>query len=139
MFFRHRRQAEVTIRHATKRALCAALLSALGATQAFAQTPVSQRLLELDDDERNTSFTLMLMDSGRPCDEVVRTLFKGTVLGVDEWEALCKDRNAYSISVLTEQDETIITSLSCRELSATSKMLLHRSGSRSKAAGCRIK
>jgi hypothetical protein len=29
--------------------------------------------------------------------------------------------------------------LSCRELSATSKMLLHRSGSRSKAAGCRIK
>ena len=130
MFFRHRRQAEVTIRHATKRALCAALLSA---------PPVSQRLLELDDDERNTSFTLMLMDSGRRCDEVVRTLFKGTVLGVDEWEALCKDRNAYSISVLTEQDETIITSLSCRELSATSKMLLHRSGSRSKAAGCRIK
>jgi len=128
MFFRHRRQAEVTIRHATKRALCAALLSALGATQASAQTPVSQRLLELDDDERNTSFTLMLMDSGRRCDEVVRTLFKGTVLGVDEWEALCKDRNAYSISVLTEQDETIITSLSCRELSATSKMLLERSG-----------
>jgi len=39
---------------------------------------------------------------------VVRTLFKGTVLGVDEWEALCKDRNAYSISVLTEQGETII-------------------------------
>ena len=144
MFFGHRRQAEVTIRHATKRALCAALLSALGATQASTQTPVSQRLLELDDDERNTSFTLMLMDSGRRCDEVVRTLFKGTVLGVDEWEALCKDRNAYSISVLTisvltERDETIITSLSCRELSATSKMLLHRSGSRSKAAGCRIK
>ena len=54
------------------------------------------------------------------------------------WEALSKDRNAYSISVLTERDETIITSLSCRELSATSKMLLHRSGSRSKAAGCRI-
>ena len=72
---------------------------------------MSQRLLELDDDERNTSFTLMLMDSGRRCDEVVQTLFKGTVLGVDEWEALCKDRNAYSISVLTEQDETIITSL----------------------------
>ena len=77
MFFRHRRQAEVTIRHATKRALCAALLSALGATQASAQTPVSQRLLELDDDERNTSFTLMLLDSGRRCDDVVRTLFKG--------------------------------------------------------------
>jgi hypothetical protein len=57
-------------------------------------------------------------------------VFKGTILGVDEWEALCKDRNAYSISVLTEQDEAIITSLTCRELLATS---------RSKAAGCRIK
>jgi hypothetical protein len=91
MFFRHRRQAEVTIRYATKRALCAALLSALGATQASAQTPVSQQLLEFDNAERNAVFTLMLMDSGRRCDEVVRTLFKGTVLGVDEWEALCKD------------------------------------------------
>ena len=96
-------------------------------------------MLGFDNDGRNAAFTLMLMDSGRRCDEVVRTLFKGTVLGMDEWEALCKDRNAYSISVLTERDETIITSLSCRELSATSKMLLHRSGSRSKAASCRIK
>jgi hypothetical protein len=29
-------------------------------------------------------------------------VFKGTILGVDEWEALCKDRNAYSISVLAD-------------------------------------
>ena len=43
-------------------------------------------------------------------------LFNGTVLGVDEWEALCKNRNAYSISVLGEPDETIVTSLTCREL-----------------------
>ena len=121
------------------RLLCTMLLCALGTAQASAQTAVSQQLLELEDDERNAAFTLMLQDGRRKCDQVVRTLFRGTVLGVDEWEALCKDRNAYSISVLTEQDETIITSLSCRELSATSKMLLHRSGSRSKAAGCRIK
>ena len=90
-------------------------------------------------DERNAAFTLMLKDSDRRCDQVVRTLFKGTILGVDEWEALCKDRNAYSISVLAELDEAIITSLTCRELLATSRMLLHRSGSRSKATGCRIK
>ena len=64
---------------------------------------------------------------------------KGTVLGVDEWEALCKDRSSYSISVLAELNETIITSLSCRELLATSKMLLHRGGSKSKAVGCKIK
>jgi len=121
------------------RLLLATLLCALGTTQASAQNVVSQGLLDLDDDERNASFTLILKESDRRCDQVIRTLFTGTLLGVDEWEALCKDRNAYSISVLTEQDETIITSLSCRELSATSKMLLHRSGSRSKAAGCRIK
>src|SRR3954452_5767553 len=102
------------------RLLFATLLCALSTTQASAQTVVSQGLLELDDDERNTSFTLMLRDSDRRCDQVIRTLFTGSVLGVDEWEALCKDRNAYSISVLVEPDETTITSLTCRELLATS-------------------
>jgi hypothetical protein len=122
------------------RPLFMTLLCVLGTAQAFAQNRVSQQLLELDDDERNAAFTLMLKDSDRRCDQVVRTLFKGTILGVDEWEALCKDRNAYSISVLAELDEAIIiTSLTCRELLATSRMLLHRSGSRSKATGCRIK
>jgi hypothetical protein len=121
------------------RLLFATLLCALGTTQASAQTVVSQGLLELDDDERNASFTLMLRDSDRRCDQVIRTLFNGTVLGVDEWEALCKDRNAYSISVLVEPDETTITSLTCRELLATSKRLLRGAGSRSRAVGCRIK
>ena len=100
---------------------------------------MSQRLLELDDDERNEAFTMMLRDSSRKCDRVIRTLFNGTVLGVDEWEALCRDRNSYSISVLAELNDAIITSLSCRELLATSKMMLHRAGSKSKATGCRIK
>ena len=45
---------------------------------------------------------------------------------------------AYSVSVLAELNEAIITSLSCHELSATSRMLLQMSGSRSKAARCRI-
>jgi hypothetical protein len=120
------------------RLLFATLLCAL-ATQASAQTVVSQGLLELDDDERNASFPIMLRDSDRRCDRVVRTLFTGNVLGVDEWEALCKDRNAYSISVLVETDDTTITSLTCRELLATSKRLLRRAGSRSRAVGCRIK
>jgi hypothetical protein len=90
---------------------------------------VSQGLLELDDDERNASFTRRLRDSDRRCDQVIRTLFTGTVLGVDEWEALCQDRNSYSISVLVEPDGTTITSLTCRELLATSKRLLHMAGS----------
>ena len=121
------------------RLLFAMLLCALGAVQASAQNGVSQRLLELDDDERNEAFTMMLRDSSRKCDRVIRTLFNGTVLGVDEWEALCRDRNSYSIGVLEELDDTIIAELSCRELLATSKMLLHRARSRSKPARCRIK
>jgi hypothetical protein len=121
------------------RLLFTTLLCALGTVQASAQNHVSQQLSELDEDERNAAFTLMLRDSNRKCDQVIRTLFNGTVLGVDEWEALCKDRSSYSISVLAELNETIITSLSCRELLATSKMLLHRAGSKSKAAGCKIK
>ena len=121
------------------RLLFTTLLCALGTVQASAQNQVSQQLSELDEDERNAAFTLMLRDSNRKCNQVIRTLFNGTVLGVDEWEALCKDRSSYSISVLAELNETIITSLSCRELLATSKMLLHRAGSKSKAAGCKIK
>jgi hypothetical protein len=121
------------------RLLLAMLLCALGTTQASAQNVVSQGLLDLDDDERNASFTLILKESDRRCDQVIRTLFTGTLLGVDEWEALCKDRNAYSISVLVEPDGTTITSLTCRELLATSKRLLHKAGSRSRAVGCRIK
>jgi hypothetical protein len=121
------------------RLLFTTLLCALGTVQASAQNQVSQQLSELDEDERNAAFTLMLRDSNRKCDQVIRTLFNGTVLGVDEWEALCKDQSSYSISVLAELNETIITSLSCRELLATSKMLLHRAGSKSKAAGCKIK
>jgi hypothetical protein len=121
------------------RLMFTALLCALGTAQASSQNVVSQQFLELDDDLRNAAFTLMLRDSNRKCNQVIRTLFNGTVLGVDEWEALCKDRSSYSISVLAELNETIITSLSCRELLATSKMMLHRAGSKSKATGCRIK
>lgn len=76
------------------------LLCVLGTAEAFAQNRASQQLMELDDDKRNAAFTLMLEDSDLRCDQVVRTLFKRTILGVDEWKTLCKDRNAYSICVL---------------------------------------
>jgi hypothetical protein len=115
------------------------LLCGLGVAQASAQNAVSQRLLELDDAQRNEAFTIMLNESNRRCNQVMRTLFSGSVLGVDEWEASCNDQNAYSVSVLSESNEAIITSLSCRELSATSRMLLQMSGSRSKAARCKLK
>jgi hypothetical protein len=70
---------------------------------------------------------------------VIRTLFTGTVLGVGEWEVLWNDRKSYSISVLVVSDGTTITSLTWRELLATSNRLLHMAGSRSRAVGCRIK
>ena len=85
------------------RLLCTMLLCALGTAQASAQTAVSQQLLELEDDERNAAFTLMLQDGHRKCDQVVRTLFRGTVLGMDEWEAMCRDRRSYSFTVLAER------------------------------------
>ena len=112
------------------------LLCALGVAQASAQNAVSQRLLEFDAAQRNAAFTIMLNESNRRCDQVMRTLFSGSVLSVDEWEASCSDQNAYSVSVLSESNEAIITSLSCHELSAASRMLLQMSGSRTKAARC---
>jgi hypothetical protein len=121
------------------RLLFATLLCVLGTAQASAQNTASQELLAASEDQRNAAFTLMLRDNSRRCDQVIRTRFYGTVLGVDEWEALCRDRNSYSLSVLAELSDTIVTSVSCRELLATSKMLLHRAGSKSKATGCRIK
>jgi hypothetical protein len=122
-----------------RRLLFTVLLCALGAAQASAQNRVSEQLFDLDDNERNEAFTFILRDNDRKCDQVVRTMFNGSVLGVDEWEALCRDRNSYSISVLSELEDTIVTVLSCRELSTTSKMLLHKAGSRSKAARCKVK
>ena len=106
------------------------LLCAVGPTQASAQNEISQQLLELDQDQRN-----------RKCDQVIRTAFSGTLLGVDDWEVLCRDRRSYSISVLVELElhDTIITSLSCRELLATSKRLLHKAGSNRQASGCKIR
>jgi hypothetical protein len=121
------------------RLLFATVFWALGIAQALAQSEVTQRLLELEDDERNAAFTLILRDSSRKCDQVIRTLFNGTVLGVDEWEAMCRDQNAYSLSVLAQRNETIINAVSCRELLATRKMLLRSAGSTNKANGCRIK
>jgi len=47
-------------------------LYALGAIQAAAQNVVGQHLLELDDDERNAAFSLMMKDSERRCDKVIR-------------------------------------------------------------------
>ena len=118
--------------------LLAMLLCALGATQTSAQSEFSQQLLELDEDERNMTFTLLLRGNNQKCDQVIRTLFKGSFLVMDEWEALCRDRNSYSFLV-PANPEAIITSRSCRDVLTTSRMLLQRAGNKSKATGCSIR
>ena len=114
------------------------LLCVLGTAQATAQNVPSQELLVLSEDERNVAFTRLLQMSNEKCDRVVRTLFKGTALELDDWEALCSDRYSYSISIPPHLNAGIDL-ISCRDLLTTSKMLLHRAGSKSKAVGCRIR
>jgi hypothetical protein len=118
--------------------LVTSVLCAIDTTQAFAQHEVSQQLLELEEADRNTFFTMQLRGSNKRCDQVIRTLFNAAYLDVDEWEALCRDHNSYSLNVPADPDATI-TSLHCRELSTTSKMLLQSVGSKNKASGCKIK
>jgi hypothetical protein len=118
--------------------LVTSVLCAIDTTQAFAQHEVSQQLLELEEADRNTFFTMQLRGSNKRCDQVIRTLFNAGYVDVDEWEALCRDHNSYSLNVPADPDATI-TSLHCRELSTTSKMLLQSVGSKNKASGCRIK
>jgi hypothetical protein len=112
---------------------CAAISS-----QATAQNKVSQTLLELIEDERNETFTHLLQDNHAKCDRVIRTLFSGTTVELDDWEVLCRDRNAYSLSIPPELNAGI-DFLNCRELLATTKMLLEKAGSKIKGRGCRIK
>ena len=113
-------------------------LCALTSSQAMTQNNASQMLLALSEDERNAAFTHLLQESNGKCDRVLRTLFNGTALGLDNWEVLCRDRNSYSLSIPPELNADI-EMVSCRELVATSKRLLHRSGTKSKAMGCKIK
>jgi hypothetical protein len=120
------------------RPLCTALLCVLASSQATAQNWLSQTLLGLNEDQRNETFTYLLQDSNAKCDQVIRTLFNGSTVKLDDWEVLCRDRNSYSLTITPEQTARIDW-VSCRELLATSKMLLHRAGSKSKAKGCSIK
>ncbi len=120
------------------RLLFTAMLCVLASSQAAAQNWASRTLLGLDEDQRNETFTYLLRDSNAKCDQVIRTLFNGSTAELDDWEVLCRDRNSYSLAITPEQTASIEL-VSCGELLATSKTLLERAGSRSKATGCSIK
>ena len=119
------------------RLLFTVLVCAVAVSQAAAQNNVSQTLFGLGEDQRNETFTRLLRDNSAKCDRVIRTLFNGASVELDVWEALCRDGNSYSVIIPPEPNAAIELS-SCRELLATSKMLLEGAGSKSKAIGCRI-
>jgi hypothetical protein len=68
------------------RLLFTALLSALTSSQATAQNWVSEALLGLNEDQRNETFTNLLQNSNAKCDRVIRTLFIGSTVELDDWE-----------------------------------------------------
>jgi len=114
-----------------------AVVCALTLLPAGAQNKVSETLLGLGEEERNEAFTDLLRDGDVKCDRVIRTLFNGATSDLDVWEALCRDRNSYSLTILSDPNADIAL-VSCRQLRATSKMLLDKAGSRTKPTGCRI-
>jgi len=120
------------------RSLLVILLCALASSQAPAQNKASQMLLSLSEDQRNAAVTRLVQGGNEQCDQVIRTLFNGTELGLDEGEALCRDQNSYSL-IIPPNLSVGIELIHCDELLATSKMLLHSARSRSKPTGCRIK
>src|SRR6266511_2334230 len=103
------------------------LMCLRASSQSPAQNDASQILLALSEDDRNAAFTHLLQGSSEKCDRVIRTLFNGTALGLDNWEVLCRDRNSYSLSIPPEVNADIEL-VSCRELIATSKRLLEQAG-----------
>ena len=119
------------------RLLFSILVYVVASSEATAQNKVSQTLLGLSEGERNEIFTELLRDGNVRCDRVIRTLFNGTASELDVWEALCQDRNSYSLSIPPGSNAEIEL-VSCRRLLATSKMLLEKAGSKTKATGCRI-
>lgn len=119
------------------RLLLTTVFRALTSLQAGAQNKVSETLLSLGEQERNEAFTDLLRDGDVKCDRVIRTLFNGPTSDLDVWEALCRDRNSYSLTISSDPNADIAL-VSCRELRATSKMLLDRAGSRTKPIRCRI-
>ena len=122
----------------TRLMLTILLLCVLVSWPASAQNKFSKTLLELSEDQLNEVFTRMVQYNHAKCDKVIRVLFGGSTAELDDWEVLCRDRNSYSVSIPPEQNAEIDL-LNCRELLATSKMLVERAGSRIKARGCRIK
>jgi hypothetical protein len=102
---------------------------------ASAQNFVSQSLLSWSEEERNAEFTSVLRENGNTCDEVLRSSFNGSIGDLDNWEARCKDRNSYSLNVVTRPDVPVMIA-NCRNLLALSAMMLKMAKSRVHPSAC---
>src|SRR5215468_6211864 len=67
-----------------------------------------------------------LLHDGK-CDRVIRTLFNGSSSDLDVWEALCRDRNSYSLTIPLESNAEIAL-VSCRGIDKQNA--LDKAGSR---------
>src|SRR5260370_17981240 len=107
------------------RLLFVSLSCALASSQATAQNKASEMLLGLGEDERNAALTRLLHKSNEECDRVIRTLFNGTTLGLDDWEELCSDGNSYSLRIPPELT-AVVEFGSSRQFMAPSNLLFPR-------------
>jgi hypothetical protein len=107
------------------------------AVTASAQNSISRGLISSGEEDRNAEFTSVLRENGNKCDEVVSTLFNGSIGEMDNWEARCKDRNSYSLSVLTYPDAPAMIA-NCRDLLAVSAMMLKMAKSKMHPSACQI-
>jgi hypothetical protein len=76
------------------RLLFVILLCVLASSQAPAQNDASQGLLALSEDDRNAALTYLLQGSSEKCDRVIRTLFNGTALGLDNLAVAADQRGS---------------------------------------------
>ena len=119
------------------RRLVVGLFLILCTAPALAQNVVSQHLFSVGEEGRNATFMHLLQEYGEKCDVVIRTLFNGSIIDVDNWEALCGDRNSYSFGIPADQDAPV-TLVSCRRLLAASAMMLKLAKIKEQPSGCQI-
>ena len=90
------------------------------ATAANATNEHSQKLLNMTEKDRNTTWTLLLQKSGEKCDRVVRTMFQGSSRHDDSWNVACQNGKSYSVGVYPgPEGKTQI--LGCKELEFVTK------------------
>ena len=113
----------------------AAILLFACTAPALGQNFVSQGLLAWSEEDRNAEFTSVLRENGSKCDEVFLTSFNGSIGDMDNWEARCKNRTSYSLSVLTHPDAPPMIA-DCRDLLAASAMMLKMAKSKMHPSAC---